>query len=396
MLLPETSKIPILSPWPVFSEEAIEKVSDVLRSGKVNYWTGQECRLFEEEFATYVGSRYAIAVANGSVALELALYALGIQAGDEVVTTCRSFIATASAIVMRGARPVFADVDPVSQNITAETISLVLTPRTKAIIVVHLAGWPCEMDPILALAKQQGIPVIEDCAQAHGATYKGRKVGSLGDVAAFSFCQDKIMTTGGEGGMITLNDEQLWQRAWAYKDHGRSHDAVYHRQHPPGFRWLHESFGTNWRMTEMQGVLGRWALTQLDDWLAGRRHNAHIFSKNFRSMEAVRVDHPPGHMEHAYYKYYVFVQPEKLKPGWNRQRLMQVLGERGVSVFSGSCAEIYLEESFQQAGLAPQTRLPVARKLGDTSLMFLVHPTITEEEMVAMNRCIGEVFAAAS
>jgi dTDP-4-amino-4,6-dideoxygalactose transaminase len=362
----------------------------------VNYWTGQECLQFENEFAAYVGTRHAIALANGSVALELALYALGVEAGDEVVTTCRSFIATASAIVMRGARPIFADVDPVSQNITAETISQVLSPRTKAIIVVHLAGWPCEMDPILELTEKYGIKVIEDCAQAHGATYKGRKVGSLGDIGVFSFCQDKIMTTGGEGGMITLNDEHLWQQAWAYKDHGRSYDAVFRRQHAPGFRWLHESFGTNWRMTEMQGVLGRWGLTQIEDWLTARRNNARLLNENFRCIESVRIETPPEHMRHAYYKYYAFVQSEKLPVGWDRQQLLQKLGERGVPVFTGSCSEIYLEKSFQQAGLSPQKRLPVARQLGDTSLMFLVHPTITEAEMVAVNRCIKEVFAATS
>lgn len=388
-------KIPPLSPWPYFPEEAIQRVSAVLKSGKVNYWTGDECRQFEKEFAAYIGTRYAIALANGSVALELALVALGVEAGDEVVTTCRSFIATASSIVMRGAKPVFADVDPVSQNVTAETIARVLTPRTKAIIVVHLAGWPCEMDPILDLARKHDIGIIEDCAQAHGATYRGRKVGSLGDVGAFSFCQDKIMTTGGEGGMLVLNDERLWKRAWAYKDHGRSYDAIYHRQHPPGFRWLHESFGTNWRMTEMQGVLGRWALSHLEDWLGRRRENARLFHDNFRQIEAVRTVQPPEHMRHAYYKYYVFINPEKLLPGWDRLRLLEELGQRGVPVFTGSCSEIYLEKVFQTAGFYPVERLPVARRLGETSLMFQVHPTITAEEIAAVNCCVNEVFSAA-
>ncbi len=385
-------KIPALSPWPVFPSEAIEKVTAVLRSGKVNYWTGQECRLFEKEFAAYTGTRYAIALANGSVALELALFALGIEPGDEVVTTCRSFIATASAIVMRGARPIFADVDPISQNITAETIARVLTPRTKAVIVVHLAGWPCEMDPILALAEKHGISVIEDCAQAHGAAYKGRKVGSLGDVGAFSFCQDKIMTTGGEGGMITLNDERLWQRAWAYKDHGRSYDAVYRRNHPPGFRWLHESFGTNWRMTEMQGTLGRWGLNRLDGWLSRRRENACLLTENFREIEALRIAEPPEHVEHAFYKYYVFVRPEQLPADWDRKRLLQALEDRGVPISTGSCGEIYLEQSFQQAGLNPSERLPVARSLADTSLMFLVHPTMDSKQMAWVNQQVRGVF----
>lgn len=390
-----SSKLSPLSPWPNFTDEAIEKVQSVLRSGKVNYWTGQECRLFEEEFAAYIGTRYAIALANGSVAIELALHVLGIHSGDEVVTTCCSFIATASSVVLCGARPVFADIDPVSQNITAETIARVLTPRTKAIIVVHLAGWPCEMDPILALAREQGIPVIEDCAQAHGATYKGRRVGSLGDIGAFSFCQDKIMTTGGEGGMITLNDENLWRRAWAYKEHGRSYDAVYNRQHPPGFRWLHESFGSNWRMTEMQGALGRWGLTKLQDWLAARQKNAHLLTQNFSRIEAVRIGKVPSHMQHAYYKYYVFLRPEKLPPGLSREYFLQSFTERGVPVFTGGCPEIYLEKSFQQAGLAPSERLPVARQIGETSLMFLVHPTLTAAEMAAVNYHINEVFAAA-
>ncbi len=395
MLRSHNGKIPPLSPWPVFSEEAIEKVSSVLRSGKVNYWTGQECRLFEQEFADYVGTRHAIAVANGSVALELALYALGIETGDEVVTTCRSFIATASSIVMRGARPVFADIDPVSQNISADTISPVITSRTKAIIVVHLAGWPCDMDPILDLAKQHGLAVIEDCAQAHGAVYKGRKVGSLGDIGAFSFCQDKIMTTGGEGGMITLNDERLWERAWAYKDHGRSYDAVYRRQHPPGFRWLHESFGTNWRMTEMQGVLGRWALTQLEDWIKARTKNARFLSEVFGRIESVRIEEPPDHMRHSYYKYYAFLNPHRMNPETGREQILQALTDRGVPVFTGSCSEIYLEKSFQQAGFSHQPRLPFARKIGETSLMFLVHPTINEKEMAAVSSCIEEVFRVA-
>lgn len=392
MLQSEIKKIPPLSGWPMFPEEAIEKVTAVLRSGKVNYWTGEECHLFENEFAAYIGVPYAIAVANGSVALELALYALDIKPGDEVVTTCRSFVATASSIVMRGARPIFADVDAASQNITAETISRVLTPRTKAIIIVHLAGWPCEMDAIMQLAGKHGIKVIEDCAQAHGATYKGYKVGSIGDVGAFSFCQDKIMTTGGEGGMLTFKDERLWKRAWAYKDHGRSYDAVFNRNHEPGFRWLHESFGTNWRMTEMQGVLGRWGLAQLDEWVRLRGKNADVLRQCFNRIDAIRSEVPPSYIRHAYYKFYVFLKPHKIEPNMGRQQFLQALTERGVPVLTGSCSEIYLEKSFQQAGFSPRVRLPIARQLGDTSLMFLVHPTITESEMTAVSRCIEEVF----
>lgn len=265
MAAPPKSASPVgaSAPWPFFADDEIEAAVQVLRSGRVNYWTGTVGRLFEKEFAAFVGCDHAVAVVNGTAALECALKALGIGPGDEVITTSRTFIASASCAVMLGARPVIADVDHDSQNITAESISRVLTPRTKAIVAVHLAGWPCEMDEILALAHERGIKVVEDCAQAVGATYKGRPIGSLGDVAAFSFCQDKIMTTAGEGGMVTTNSAELWNSMWSLKDHGKSYVAVYHREHAPGFRWLHESFGTNWRLTEVQSAVGRIQLRKL-------------------------------------------------------------------------------------------------------------------------------------
>ena len=282
------------APWPYFARDEIEAARKVLESGKVNYWTGAEGRQFEKEFAEFVGCDYAVAVANGTVALELALYALGIGPGDEVVVPSRTFIASASCAVMRGAKPVVADIDPVSQNITAETIARVLSPRTKAIVAVHLAGWPCDMDPIKKLARDRGLYVIEDCAQAHGATYKGKKVGSLGDVAAFSFCQDKIMTTGGEGGMLTTSNREIWERAWSYKDHGKSYAEVYKKDHPPGFRWLHESFGTNWRLTEMQAAIGRVQLNKLPQWVEKRRINAAVLKRAFFSATCSEGNGPTG------------------------------------------------------------------------------------------------------
>ncbi len=382
-------------PWPVFAADEIEAVLSVLRSGKVNYWTGEEGRLFEREFAEYVGIRHAIALANGTVALELALHALGIGPGDEVITTSRTFIASASAIVMRGATPVIADIDRESQNITAETIAAVLSEKTKAIIVVHLAGWPCDMDPIMQLAQERGIKVIEDCAQAHGAVYKGRKVGSIGDVGAFSFCQDKIMTTGGEGGMLTTDDAELWERAWAFKDHGKSYRAVFEPNTAPGFRWLHESFGTNWRMTEMQSALGRVILKKLPDWLSIRRAHGALLNESLRDLPNLRVCEPPPHVQHAYYKYYVFVRPERLKESWNRDRIMEAIVGEGVPCFSGSCSEIYLEKAFAGTGWQPAERLPAARELGETSLMFLVHPTLGKKEILYSAQVIRRILEAA-
>lgn len=379
------------APWPHFEEDEIEAAVRVLRSGRVNYWTGEEGRLFEKEFATFAGCEYAVAVANGSVALELALYALGIGEGDEVVVTSRTFVASASSVVLRGAKPVFADVDPNSQNITAESVRAVLTPRTKAIIAVHLAGWPCEMDEIMALARERGLWVIEDCAQAHGATYKGRPVGCLGHVAAWSFCQDKIITTGGEGGMLTTNDRSVWEKAWSYKDHGKSYEAVYHRQHPPGFRWLHESFGANWRMTEMQSAIGRVALRKVPRWVAIRRRHAEILTERFLQTPGLRVTVPPDHIGHAYYRYYLFVRTGSLKPDWSRDRIMVELNQQGIPCNVGSCSEVYLEKSFERAGLQPPQRLPIAKQLGETSLAFLVHPTLSEEDMQEIADTVAKV-----
>jgi dTDP-4-amino-4,6-dideoxygalactose transaminase len=381
------------APWPYFEADEIEAATAVLRSGKVNYWTGQEGRLFETEFARSTGTKYAVCVANGTVALELALQALGIGRGDEVITPARTFIASASCIAMRGARPICVDVDPESQNMTAETIHRAITPRTKAIIAVHLAGWPCEMDEILDLAAKHNLHVIEDCAQAQGGKYKGRPVGSMGTVAAFSFCQDKIMTTAGEGGMFTTNDPALWERAWSFKDHGKSYDAVYNRQHPPGFRWLHESFGTNWRMTEIQAALGRIALTKVPQWVETRRRNADTLNKALSRLPGLRIPVVPDIIHHAYYKFYAFLRPEMIRDGWNRNAIMQAIQAAGVPCFAGSCSEIYLEKAFVSGRKRP--RLPVAKALGETSLMFLVHPTLSEGHMAAACETIEMVMAVA-
>jgi len=382
--------------WPYFEKDEIDAVLAVLKSGKVNYWTGEEGRLFEKEFVSFIGVQYAVALANGTVALEAALKAIGIGPDDEVIVTPRTFIASASCAVLQGARPVFVDVDYESQNINPKLIEAAITPKTKAIITVHLAGWPCEMDAILEIAKKYGLKVIEDCAQAHGAEYKGRKVGSFGDAAAFSFCQDKIMTTGGEGGMLVTNDREIWEKAWACKDHGKSYDAVYNREHPPGFRWLHESFGTNWRMTEMQAAIGRIQLKKLPEWLALRKRNADILTESFSNIHALRITTPSDYIKHAYYKYYVFIRPEYLKVGWNRDRIIETLNTRDIPCFSGSCSEIYLEKAFEKEDLRPPTRLPVARELGETSLMFLVHPTLTEDDMHRTADAVADVISLAT
>jgi len=382
------------APWPFFGPAEIEAATAVLQSGKVNYWTGQEGRLFEKEFAAASGCQYAVALANGSLALELALYVLGIQPGDEVIVPSRTFVASASCVAVRGATPVFADVDRNSQNITAESIRRVLSARTKAIIVVHLAGWPCDMDPILELARQHDLKVIEDCAQAQGATYKGRPIGSIGDVAAFSFCQDKIMTTCGEGGMLTTNDRRLWQMAWSFKDHGKNYDAMAGAQPSAAFRWVHDSIGTNWRMTEIQSAVGRVLLRQVPEMIAKRRRFAALLSRRFSEIAALRVTVPPPDLNHATYKYYAFLRPEYLREGWNQLRIIEAINAEGIPCFAGSCSEIYLEKAFQD--LRPAARLSAARELGETSLMFMVHPTLSDQDMQDTASAVGKVMSVAA
>ena len=384
------------SPWPSFSEEEANSVRDVVLSNKVNYWTGQECREFEKEFAAWADAKYAVALGNGTLALDLALKTLDVGAGDEVIVTPRTFLASVSSVVTAGATPVFADVDINSQNIEAADIEKVLTPKTKAVVVVHLAGMPADMDSIMALSKKHGFFVIEDCAQAHGATYKGQSVGSIGHIGAWSFCQDKIMTTGGEGGMVTTNDESLWRKMWSYKDHGKSYEAVYEREHAPGFRWLHESFGTNWRMTEMQAAIGRIQLKRMADWTQKRRNNADKIWQAARECKGLRVSNIPDTMGHAAYKCYVFVEPQHLNTDWSRDRIMNEIAARGVPCFSGSCSEVYLEKAFDNTDYRPAEPLPVARELGETSLMFLVHPTLTEDEITKTCTALKEVMQLAT
>lgn len=378
-------------PWPSFTVEEADAVKDLLLSNKVNYWTGKECREFEKEFAQFSQTKYAVALANGTVALDVALKALNIGAGDDVIVTSRTFLASASCIVTAGANPIFADVELDSQNISRKTIEAVLTPNTKAIICVHLAGWMCDMDPIMQLAEEKGLFVIEDCAQAHGAQYKGKSAGSIGHIGAWSFCQDKIMSTGGEGGMVTTNDEKLWEKMWSYKDHGKNYDSIYHKQHPPGFHWVHDSFGTNWRMMEMQAVLGRMQLKKMPIWTKKRTQNAQRILAVFQNSRYFSVYYPNQDYVHANYKCYVQVNIEQLPAGWSRDRILNEINAQGVPCFIGSCSEVYLEQAFEGTPWRPKTRLVNAQQLGETSLMFLVHPTLTEDSLTKTVNAIQQV-----
>lgn len=384
------------STWPQYSEDEIAAVTRVLRSGKVNQWTGPEVNQFEDDFAAYIGAAHGVAVANGTVSLELILKAWGIGEGDEVIVTPRSFLASASTVAWVGATPVFADIDPDTQALSAETIAPVLTPKTKAILVVHLAGRPAEMDGIMDLAQANDLLVLEDCAQAHGAEYKGNRVGAIGHAGSFSFCQDKIMSLGGEGGLVTTNDPEVFRAVWELKDHGKSREAVFERDHPPGFRWLHERLGTNLRMTGMQAAIGIEQLKKLDGWIEHRTANAQILTDALSELSILRIPDTPSHVRHAWYKYYAFIRPEHLQSGWSRDRILHELSEQGIPGLSGSCSEMYDEKVFKSLGLTPEQPLPMARRLGDTSLMFMVDPTITTATMHQIANTTRNILLTAS
>lgn len=385
-------------PWPYYSSEEIKAAQSTLESGRVNQWNGDNVVAFGHEFAAWCGSTHGIALSNGTVALELALRALEIGPGDEVLVTDRSFFASASTVSFVGATPVFCDVDSVSQNVTAQTLKARITDKTRALICVHLGGWPCEMDDIMQLAKDHGIYVIEDCAQAHGAFYRGRHVGSIGDIGTFSFCTDKIMSTGGEGGFLTTNSDELYERLWSLKDHGKDRQLA--TGEPAGlhktnaFRWLHTSFGTNARMTEFQAAIGRVQLRLLKDWIAARRSNAqHISDALQPYSHQIRLPLAPDHIQHAYYKYCCFIPADQFKAGWNRDRVLTELVAAGAPAFFGSCPQMSSEKAFED--LQPNVKTPVSRQMGEESLMFLVHPTISDETARWYARTIATVIATA-
>lgn len=377
---------PNISPWPQFELDEIAAATLTLSTGKVNYWTGELGRQFEVAYAKAVGKQYGVALSNGTVALELALRVLGIEAGDEVIVASRSYVASASCVLLVGAVPIFADIDIDSGNISAETIKPLITAKTKAIIPVHVAGWPCDMPAIMALANQHNLKVIEDCAQAHGAAIAGKPVGAWGHAAIFSFCQDKIISTGGEGGMLLLDDEGAFKQAWAYKDIGRSYDLVYHHQHPEGFRWLTESAGSNFRMTEFQAAIGLLQLKKLPTWIIKRNQHATLLTNVFNDFDYIEIAKPASeNITHAYYRLYGKVKNDISIGGLTNQRLRDKLVAKfnlaGVPCFVGSCAEIYREKVFTNLQLQPASRFKNAMLFSENAFCLLVHHTITEEQI---------------
>ena len=387
-----------LSPWPFYSLDEQNAAIEVLKSGRVNYWTGEKTNLFEEAFSNYLSKDKfkSIALANGSVALSAAYRSLSLVEGSEVITTPRTFIATSSELLNIKAIPIFADVDINSGCITAKTIEPLITKKTKAISVVHLGGWPAEMFEICELAKAFNLKIIEDCSQAHGATINNKSVGTFGDISTWSFCQDKIISTGGEGGLISTQSSKLWKSIWSYKDHGKNRDEIFRKDQPSGYKWVHDDIGTNLRMTEFQSAIGIIQLKKLIEWRNIREKNALTFVKNLIDIPCIRISLPPENIKHAWYKFYCYVDETALLSGWNRNRILYEINQLGYPAFQGSCGEIYLEKCFVSLGLGPSSRLECSKKLSDTSLMFLIHPTITNDELKSYISVVRKIVLKAS
>lgn len=374
--------------WPFYADDEIEAAAGVLRSGKVNQWTGPDVAEFEKACTDRFGGGQGIALANGSVALDLALLALGIGPGDEVIVTPRTFVASAFCVMLAGATPVFADVDLDSGNITPESIARVVTERTRAIIPVHLGGWPADMLGIMALAREHDLFVIEDCAQSHGASIDGQIVGSFGDAACFSFCQDKIISTGGEGGFVSFKDPDAFEFARSFKDHGKNWDKAAAQSAPGEFKWLHDQVGTNWRLTGPQAAIGVVQLGKLDRWHEQRTANAAIWIDRLKDVPGIRIPQPRNGMHHALYKLYFQLDAPEAEAGQLRTEILRRATDEGIRLFSGSCSEIYLEKAFDDL---PRPDCPNARRLSKASLMVEVHPTLRQDLLARRADRLAEI-----
>jgi dTDP-4-amino-4,6-dideoxygalactose transaminase len=380
--------------WPFYEDDEVEAVTAVLRSGRVNQWTGADVFAFELACAERFGGGHAIALTNGSVALDLALRAFRIGPGDEVIVSPRSFVASAACVRLAGATPVFADIDANSGNIAVPSIAQALSSRTRAIIPVHLAGWPADMPAIMELVRGRDIKVIEDCAQAHGAEIAGESVGSFGDAAAWSFCQDKIISTAGEGGLVSFKDQAAWRWARSFKDHGKDFARASATGGDPGsFRWLHDIVGTNWRLSGPQAAIGLVQLRKLDEWRAVRARNAEIWISALKRVRGLRAPLPDGNSaRHAFYKLYFYIDDYSDQEAAElRSMILRRAAAAGLRVFSGSCPEIYRERAFMDL---PQPDCPAARTLGARSLMVEVHPTLSPDLLQMRAAALAEIARA--
>lgn len=378
---------PVESNWPRFEQDEIDAATQVLRSCRVNGLVhGDFTTALADQFADFCGANYGFCVANGTLALEVAMRSLGIGPGDEVIVPARSFFASASAILAVGATPVFADVLPHSQNIDPESVERLIGEKTKAILCVHLAGWPCDMCSIEAIANHHGLFVIEDCAQAHGAAIDGRLVGSFGHAAAFSFCTDKIMSTAGEGGLVLFREKAHYEIGRSYKDHGKNFSKMADGGGAPGeFRFIHDQHGSNFRLTEFQAAIGLRQLAKLPNWLNNRKRNASIMMARLYGHPLVSLPTVGNKNTHAWYKFYIrLLAPPGEQVEAFRSRVLGRLHAFGIPAATGSCPDMSQEDAFKGTPIRRDGDLPAAHELGKCTLMFPVDHTLSQDDMHRM------------
>jgi dTDP-4-amino-4,6-dideoxygalactose transaminase len=364
--------------WPNFSKNLISKVSNVIKSGKINYTTGKYGKKFEYEFSKYVGNKYSVAICNGTAALEVAIKSLKLPKRSEIIVPARSFFASASCIVNTGYTPVFVDVDLLTQNVCLKDLKKKINWKTKAIVCVHLAGLPCDMYGIKKIAKKNKIKIIEDCSQAHGASINNKQVGSFGDVSTWSFCNDKIISTLGEGGMISTNNKKIYEFCKRYINHGT---VLKIEKNLDKFIYSKDYFGTNLRITEIQSIAGLEQLKNLEKIQIYRDKVAkNYFDFISKYQKYFYSYYPSKEIKSAWYRFYFFVKINSKDDQKTRYKIIKDLKKKNLRCFTGSCPEIYLEKSFRKLKGFKQKRLKNCKILGETSIALDIDHTIRYHE----------------
>ena len=389
------------SHWPFFAQDEIDAAIAPLRLGKVNYWTGKRGMEFEAKWAEWIGAKMAISCTNGTAALQIAISSLGIGPGDEMIVPSYSFIASSFAIVQAGAIPVFADVTD-DHTIDPKSIEVHIGPRTKGIVVVHLYGVVADMGPILDIARKHRLKVVEDCAQCVGGEYKGIKVGLVGDAGCFSFCQSKHFTTGGEGGMVVTNDEELGWECRSFRDHGydvKSRLNLLALEEK--LNYIHNRVGFNFRMTEIQSVIGINELKRLDSWNLARRFKfARMYDEAFAGLFGIKkLPFNSKDRKNAYWWYPIILDIDRLDV--TAERFVKALGAENVPCYGIQWPEAYEEQAYRKLngfgtakfpflskeytdpdsvryGEAP---CPNAKRLRDVTFSVFLHPTWETEHI---------------
>ena len=380
--------------WPNFSKKLISQVGNVIKSGKINYTTGPYGQKFENEFSKHIGNKFSIAICNGTAALEVAIKSLRLPKKSKIIVPARSFFSSAACIVNTGHIPVFVDVDLLTQNISLEDIKNKISKKVRAIICVHLAGLPCDIRGVKKIANKHNLKIVEDCSQAHGASIQNKKVGSFGDVSTWSFCNDKIISTLGEGGMISTNNKSIYEFCKRYINHGSD---LKKNKNSYKFVYNKNTFGTNLRLTEIQSFAGMEQLKNLKK-IQNKRQK---MSKDYYNLilkynKYFYSYYPSKNIKSAWYRFYFFLKTEVKNYKNIRFKIIKDLNRNDLKCFTGSCPEIYLEKSFQKLKNFRSIRLKNSKILGETSIALDVNHTLNyslhKKNLLRMSTVIEKIF----